>query len=238
MNTKKNIQIILTFIVAFITFSCSSDSSADNVSLKAKATLNPAAKNSSLAQKNNAVITISGFIINIKEIEFDMKDDDLENENLHSEIELQGPFELDLSSGNVAIDITSVDLPIAVYDKIQFKLHKSVNELSDMFGKSIQIKGDLNGIPFVFWHDIEEEVEVDYVNSTIDIVVNGTTEIATINFDLSAIFGAASTVDFSGVTDGNGNGIIEINPNNDDGNAAFADFLKNLLEEHSDLDED
>ncbi len=239
MKTKKITSILLGLFITLIAVSCSKDENSGNVALKAKATFNPLSPKTSVAQKNLSTIIISSFMINIKEIEFEIDDDnDDQNENLYSDLELKGPFELDLSSGNVSIDITSINLPLAVYDEIEFKLHKSVNELSELFGKSIQIKGELNGIPFVFWHNFEEEFEVDYVNNAVDVVVDGTSTSAIINFDLDAVFGSTSTIDFTGAKDGNGNGIIEINPNNDDGNASLADFIKNLLKDNCELEEE
>lgn len=238
MKTKKITSILLGVFITLTAVSCSKDEDSGNVALKAKATFNPLSPKTAVAQRNLSTITISSFMINIKEIEFEIDDDDDQNENLYSDLELKGPFELDLSSGNVSIDITSINLPLDVYDEIEFKLHKSNNNLSELFGKSIQIKGKLNGIPFVFWHNFEEEFEVDYVNNAVDVIVDGTSTSAIINFDLNAVFGSTSTIDFTGAKDGNGNGIIEINPNNDDGNASLADFIKNLLKDNCELEEE
>lgn len=231
--------LLVAFLMIAIS-SCTKDETTNdgNVSLKAKATLMNTASKSGETAKNLSNVAITSFKINIREIEFEIDDDDDTMEELYSEIELDGPFELDLSNGSTAIDITSVDLPNNVYDEIEFDLHKSTDSQSDLYGKSIEIKGEINGVPFVFWHDTEEEFEVDYNNNSVDVVVDGTSVVTTVNFDLSIIFGAASNIDFSTATDADQDGVIEINPNDDDGNNDLADFIKNLLEESSDLLDD
>ncbi len=233
--------LLVAFLMIAIS-SCTKDETTNdgNVSLKAKATLMNTTSKSGETAKNLSNVTITSFKINIREIEFEIDDDDDDDtmEELYSEIELEGPFELDLSNGSTAIDITSVDLPNNVYDEIEFDLHKSTDSQSDLYGKSIEIKGEINGVPFVFWHDTEEEFEVDYNNNSVDVVVDGTSVVTTVNFDLSIIFGAASNIDFSTATDADQDGVIEINPNDDDGNNDLADFIKNLLEESSDLLDD
>ena len=232
--------VLLVALMMIAISACSNDEVTNNgnVSLKAKASANTFANKFSEATKNQSTVTISSFKINISEIEFEIDDDDETEESLYSEIELEGPFELDLSAGNVAIDITTVNLPNNIYDEIEFDLEKSTDAQSDLYGKSIQIEGEIDGHPFVFWHDVEEEFEVDYSDNTIDVNVDGSNIVTTINFDLSIVFGTASVLDLSLATDADGDGVIEINPNDDDGNNELADFIKNLLEESSDLLDD
>ena len=47
-----------------------------------------------------------------------------------------------------------------------------------------------------------------------------------------------NSIDFSGAKDGNGNGIIEIGPNDVDGNHAFAHYFIGAILESFDLDGD
>ena len=107
-----------------------------------------------------------------------------------------------------------------------------------MFGKSILINGEINGVPFEFWHNAEEEFDIDYEDSVLNIIVDANTINTTINFDISTVFGATSSIDFSNAKDVDNDGIIEINPNNDDGNADLADLILDLLEESTDLSDD
>jgi len=246
MKTKKITQtIIAIFLVAF-TISCSKDNStallsSGSVALKAKATINnTVAKNSTFSK--GLSLNITSLKINIKNIEFGVNEKEGEltspNDSIYHNLELDGPFLLDLASGNTSIDIANVEIPNNVYDKVQFELNKNTDPNSSIYGKSIEINGDLNGVPFIFWTDAEEEMKINFSALNTNIVVDGTTTTTTINFDLSAIFGTASTIDFSTAVDGNADGVIEISPNNIDGNADLADLIKNLLKEGADLEND
>jgi len=256
-NYKITSMIIAIFITALI-ISCSKGSIATipatgNMLLKAKATITNTstaaptanlitATNNSSSTKGSSSFTISSIKINIKNIELSVneKEGDLINpsDSIYKDLELKGPFLLDLASGNTSIDIANTTIPNNVYDKVKFELNKSTDSSSTISGKSIEIKGNINGVPFVFWTDAEKEMEIKFLTSTTNIVVNGNTNTTTINFDLSAIFGNTSALDFSTAVDGNGDGIIEISPNNVDGNAKLADSIKNLLEEGADLEKD
>ena len=243
-------MLIIVFLLVIVS-SCSSDeaTSNGNIILKANSSINNLA-NKNEDSKNESVIDISSFKLNIKDIEFEI-DDDNENENENEdddndneneddnedfEFELKGPFELDLSNGE--FNIVNIEIPDNVYEEIEFILHKSIDSESEMFGKSIEIKGMINGYPFIFWHNTEEEFEIDFDDSNYNVIVNGNNIDLTINFDLNAIFGKYSNIDFSNLLDSDEDGVIEINPNNDDGNKELADFIIDLLEEESELDED
>ena len=152
-----------------------------------------------------------------------------------TDIEFEGPFELDLLNGSMSIDIAAADLPNDSYEEIAFYMDICSNAYSELYGKSILIKGTINDMPFVFWHNTNEEFEIDYSNTNDNLIIQGGSMTTTINFDLSLIFGAGSAIDFSLATDADGDGIIEINPNNDDTNKVIADQLKDLLEETANL---
>lgn len=250
MKTNKITPMIIAIFLIALTISCSKDNSiltdvasVGNVDLKAKATItNTTPKNSSSAKGLFNNLNITSLKINIKNIEFGVNENEGEhmnpNDSIYHDLELDGPFLLDLASGNTTIDIANVQIPNNVYDKVQFELNKNTNPNSTIFGKSIEIKGDINGVPFIFWTDAEEEMKVNFSATNTNIVVNGTTTTTTINFNLNTIFGAASTIDFSLAVDGNTDGIIEISPDNIDGNADLADLIKNLFEEGTDLEND
>lgn len=236
--TKFSLVLFLSIILMSVT-SCSKNDSTGNVVLKAKAiNTNPSSKVMFNAKSSVNTITITSFIINIGEIEFEVDDHDDQYEDLYKDIELEGPFELDLSNGNLSIDITSTELPNNVYSEIEFDLKKSTNTNSELFGKSIQIKGTLNGKPFVFWHDVDEEFEVDYPNAATNINIDENKLNIVISFNLTSIFGSTSVIDFSTALDRDGDGTIEINPKNDDGNAELAHQIKHLIKENSELDND
>jgi len=253
MKSTKLLKLVMILSIIFLV-SCSKGNPIlalkGSVALKATATINTAAKIGATAKSSSTTsTTITSFKINIGNIEFHRNEKEdtntTSNDSIYGDSELKGPFELDLASGNTSINIATVDIPNNIYDKINFELHKSKDANSDIFGKSVEIKGDINGTPFVFWTDAEEEMQVKFNTGTNspprkanNIVVTGTQTTTTINFNLSSIFGATSTIDFSSATDGNGDGIIEISPDNVDGNADLARTIKNLLEEDTDLEND
>jgi len=256
MKKYKITSMIIAVFITALTISCSKGSIATipktgNMVLKAKATITNTvastanlitATNNSSSAKSSSALTISSIKVNIKNIEFSVSEKEGEitspSDSIYKDLELRGPFLLDLASGNTSIDIANATIPNNVYDKVNFELNKSTDSSSTIFGKSVEIKGDINGVPFVFWTDAEKEMKIKFLASTTNIVVNGNTNTTTINFNLSAIFGNTSILDFSTAVDGNGDGVIEISPNNVDGNAQLADSIKNLLEEGTDLEND
>jgi len=239
MLKKMTPMYAITMCVMLLT-SCNNDtvSTDGNLKLKASATMQSAMSQKSTYAKEQTSVNITSFMINIAEIELEVEDDDDTIEELYMDTELQGPFELDLLSGSASIDIASANIPNNVYTEIEFDMDKNTNEESELFGKSILIKGTINDVPFVFWHDTDEEFEIDYPNASDNLIVEGGANVTVINFDLSLIFGAGSIIDFSLATDRDGDGVIEINPNNDDDNKEIADLIKDLLEESSDLLDD
>ena len=59
-----------------------------------------------------------------------------------------------------------------------------------------------------------------------------------INFDLSAVLGATGTVDLSMATDNDGDGVIVISPQDEDGNNALAEALKEAIKAQIELMDD
>lgn len=222
-----------------LTISCNNDRNAGFLSIKA------AAKYDNVKVKSNSAnVELSKFMINIREIELEYDDgseegnDETNNERLYDDVEFDGPFELDLLTGVAEVQVSSANVPMDTFEEIEFKMSPSQDDTSDLYGKSILVEGFINGTPFVYWHNTDEEFEVDYANATNDIVMNGGSTSIVINFDLNLIFGATSSIDFSSATDGNGDGVIEIYPGDMDGNSHLADTIKNLLHEGADLEDD
>ncbi|WP_028890775.1 hypothetical protein [Tenacibaculum sp. 47A_GOM-205m] len=219
--------------------SCTSDEgTSENLRIKASSTNTFSQSKTAARTVNNAEVTISEFKLNISEIELEFDDSYYETTNDNfidsdDEIELRGPFELDLLTGTT--NITSLELPKASYEEIEFEFDKNTDASSDMFNKTVVIKGTINAIPFIFWHDFEEEIEVDFENAVTDIVVSESLTDVTINFDLNAML---SQVDLSLAIDGNEDGTIEISPEDLDGNKDLADQLKEKLKAVAELLDD
>jgi hypothetical protein len=244
----KNLKTFLAlFVLLTVMASCSNDSGSSESSMKilARGVYNPNAanRNANGVTLNNNVV-LSSFKINLKEIEFefaegsddDDDDDDSSDDdgfyNGDDEFELNGPFELDLLNQNAVV--TTVTIPNGTYEEVEFKLHKSTNANSPMFNKSIEITGTINGTPFVFWHTIDEDFEIDYEDANQNLVVNNNSYDIVFNFDLNQVL---SLVDLSSAQDGDGDGTIEIGPNDTDGNQALANQIANSIEDSCDLDD-
>lgn len=258
----RNVKALLGILFLVLTMAaCSSDDSGSNngnnqLRIKASAVYSPTANRSANGAAINENVILTSFKINIKEIEFEFaedyyddndNDDDDDNDGYDDddnsydddgfygdddEFELSGPFELDLL--NQSSVVTTVTIPNGIYEEVEFKLDKNNNSSSEMFNKSIEIKGTIGGIPFVFWHNVEEDFEIDYEDTNQNLVVNNGSYELVFNFNLNQVL---SQVDISNATDGNGDGLIEISPNDSDGNQSLANVIKNKIKESCDLDD-
>jgi len=240
-----------TFVALFallaVMASCSNDSGSADSSMKimARGVYNPTAANRNANGVTlNSNVVLSSFKINLKEIEFEFAegydddngdDDSYDDDGFYNgddEFELNGPFELDLLNQNAVV--TTVTIPNGTYEEVEFKLHRNTNSSSPMFNKSIEITGTINGTPFVFWHNVDEDFEIDYEDANQNLVVSNNSYDIVFNFDLNQVL---STVDLSGAVDGDGDGLIEIGPNDTDGNQALANLIANSIEDSCDLDD-
>jgi hypothetical protein len=246
----KNLKtFVALFALLAVMASCSNDSGSGDSSMKimARGVYNPTAANRNANGVTlNSDVVLSSFKINLKEIEFefaegydddnDESDDDSYDDdgfyNGDDEFELNGPFELDLLNQNAVV--TTVTIPNGTYEEVEFKLYPSSNSNSPLFNKSIEITGTINGTPFVFWHNIDEDFEIDYEDANQNLVVSNNSYDIVFNFDLNQVL---SMVDLSGAVDGDGDGLIEIGPNDTDGNQALANLIANSIEDSCDLDD-
>lgn len=232
---------VMALSLAFVFTACSSDDDAktiaeDHGSLKivASATYgNLANRSTSNADEN---VSLSSFLVNFEEIELEFADeDDLGNSyGSDDDIELKGPFEFDLLSGD-SFQLVDIQIPNGVYEEIEFEFDKSKNPDSELYGKSMQLKGEINRTPFVFWHDFEEEIEIDFEDSEHNLVIENNEIDIFINFDLDAVL---AMVDLSTATDNDGDGVITISPRDQDVNNYLAEALKEAIKEQIDLMED
>lgn len=214
------------------------------------------AKSDIAAKEVGANISLSAFWINIEEFELEIEyegeyESEYESEaggeteeewdddgyyDFEDEFELEGPFEVDLLAGQV--ELMNISVPVGEFEELEFEFDKSTNPESELFGKSILVTGTLEGMPFVFWHDFNEEVEVDFEDVEQNITITEGTESITINFDITAIFNHDFGVDLSMAADGNGDGTIEISPMDEDGNNALAHAIKEAIKMHIELLDD
>ena len=250
LNLKRNTLFILT-LALLLGLSCSNDGTDPNagkLSISANSTFTNLTKSSSNRVAAGNVV-IEDFKLNISrfELEVDIEDDNYhEDQNEHwdddgfydyeDEIELMGPYELDLMSGQISI--LNVDVPNGVYDEMKFKFDVSTDPLSDLFGKSVLIQGTIDGTPFIFWQDFDDEVEVDFEDPQFDISVSQGAQGIVINFDLGQILDSVNGVDLTLANDGNQDGTIEISPEDPDGNNNLAEALRHKIKEYINLLDD
>lgn len=239
--------LILSFVLVI---SCSDDESSSTVTETAATTIGM--KASFDRGRSQADVTVSQFLINAEDFELEFNDDGLDGDDdginndddgtgsdsgYYTDIELDGPFELDLSQPGVVFPIANVEVPVGQYEELEFDIVRSQNPNSVLFQRSILIAGTIDGISFEFWHDFEEDLEVEYEDTNVDIVIESNGENIIINFDLGFLFDTA-VIDLSTAVDGNGDGIIEINPTDDDGNNALANQIKDAIKDAIDLLDD
>ncbi|MBT8257774.1 MAG: hypothetical protein KJO49_04845, partial [Bacteroidia bacterium] len=152
------------------------------------------------------------------------------------EFEFEGPFDLDLMSGQVTF--INANVPNGTYEELEFKFHKGTDPSSELFEKTILIRGTIDGMSFEFWDDFWDEIEIDFENPQVDITVQNDGNSIVVFFDLDSVINSAGGVDLSTAQDGNQDGLIEIYHNDPDGNSDLAQELRNLIRDHIDLLDD
>lgn len=232
MNVLKKMKFgVVALALATVFTACSSDDDATiapnqgNLKIAASATYNMA------ANRGTDNVNLAKFLVNFKEIELEIEEGFYDSDY---DIELKGPFEIDLLSGN-SIQLVDIEIPNGVYEEIEFEFDKSENSNSPLFGKSMELTGEINGQAFVFWHDFEDEIEIDYEDSNQKLVIDNNTKEVVINFDLNAVL---AMVDLSTATDGDGDGMITISPNDMDGNNDLSEALKQAIKVQIELMDD
>jgi hypothetical protein len=224
----KNLKTFIGILILTISLaSCSSDSSSTGkMAISAKATYtNP-------SSKLTTGVVLNSFKINVREIEFKLATaagksggsddngsgwDDDGTFDSSDEAELLGPWELDLL--NQTAQITTVAVPNGTYSEVEFKLSPSSVAASPIFGKTVEIKGTINGTPFEYWNNFDQKYEIHYQDAAQNLVISNGSYDLVLNYDLNQV---VNTINLISAVDGNGNGILEISPIDTDGNNALA----------------
>ncbi len=232
-NSVINSALALLFMASFT--SCKKDDETSiQQTVKFKAVYAP-------AKSTSSNVALSSFLINVEEIELDYDDDYYEgNDSLATDVELKGPFEVNLLKDGVALQKTiskTVNLPNGTYDEIEFELDYNENPNSSIYQKSIEIKGTIDGKQFIFWTNEEFEIEKEFENKL--VINNNNNQTITVSFDLTNLFNKNNGgVDLSGAKDENNNGVIEIYPGNNDGNNELYDAIEDAIWDFIDAYED
>lgn len=232
---KKTVLIIM--ISSLFIVGCSKDENDESrINLKMSATNTGTSSRSAFLQgKINENVTFTDFRISIRDVVF--KNDDDPNSNLDTdEIQFRGPYQIDLLNGSNALTQTigNIIVPDGIYKELRFKFHKDEDlpASDDLYDKSIYIEGTINDQPFIFWHDTSENLDV---GRSTGVQVGGGVVNFTVEFNISQFLSSLKQIDLTQATDGNGNGIIEIFPNDQDGNQNIAKDLKDNIKETADL---
>lgn len=228
-------KVLVAMMGVSFLMSCDNDnvaSNQENAVFKFSAVYN----NTTTAQRTANDIVINSFILNIEEIELEADEAEGVEGPFVSDIELQGPFVVDLIEGNSGIDqvLAEANLPEGNYEEIEFTINENNDSSSSIYTKSFVITGTINGVPFEFWHDEDLDFEIEFENGMITLQ-EGTATLINLQFDLNNLF---TLVDISGATDGNEDGIIQINPLDEDGNTDLADNIMDAIDDVADAFED
>lgn len=229
-------------LLALVISSCTNDStSGGNVTLKASAVSSTGKTSLTARTAATSTVVITDFKINIGKIKFetDMEDAMYSTDPKHDDVKLHGPFLLDLLDPNLTLSpfITSVNVPNARYEEIEFKFEKSTL-VGEMNGKTYLIKGTINGKPFIIWSDKDAEHELDFEDHNKDFTINGNDISLNIKIHLDTLMARLTALANQGLLlDTDGDGVIEISTGSDDSHNDIGELIKDLLKDETDLDD-
>lgn len=233
---------ILALLVIMISSCTDNASTSGNVTLKASA-VSTTGKTSTTARTAASTVVITDFKINIGKVKFELD----EEGEMHAtdsiydddDVKLMGPFLLDLLDPNKILSqiITSVNIPNAKYEDIKFKFEKSILP-GEMEGKTYLIKGTIDGKNFTIWSGKDAELEMDFADPIKDFTVTGDAVTLNIKIQLDAIMAKLTTLASQNLLlDTDGDGVIEISTDNDDGHHDIGEQIKSLIEQETNLDD-
>ncbi|MBS2209841.1 hypothetical protein KEM09_00390 [Carboxylicivirga mesophila] len=219
----------LLFAAIFVFSSCSKDEESGSV------TLSLTGINQTLKSAENSLVAdvkITDFKLSFRDVEFKLDESDLNA----TEVQFRGPYDVDLMNETDALSQTigTIDIPDGTYKVLRFKLHKDMDRLETdpLYDRSLFMKGTIDGTPFEFWHDTSENFDFEYTGG---IVVAGNNVEINVKFVIDQFLNSLYTIDLSKAVDLDEDGLIEINPDNEDGNSDMADKLKENIKEAADL---
>jgi hypothetical protein len=230
----KRIKLFLGIIGLFIfTISCSDDSNNAGGQMRvfAKGTyIDPGSNKADHGFPSNDIV-ITSFRINVDELtlKYFIPDDDDDNGETgrndsdghdYKKVTVMGPWELDLL--NQPIEIATVTIPNGHFKKAELELSKSLVITSPIYNKTVQITGTIDGTPFIFWHDFDQRLFLGYHNDDEIVIIHNNNNNLVFKFDLNELI---DMIDLSSAVDGDNDGVIEIGPDDSDGNNELAYML-------------
>lgn len=234
---KKVISLILGLSLLLFFASCSNDDPSPTGTVNLSVTSGGSNMiNTRISSRVKAAVEITDFKISIRDIIFktDVDDDGVSDDS--TEVAFRGPFQLDLLNGGDAVteSLGTAEIPNGVYDELRFKFHKDEDlPASDpLFDRSIFVSGTIGDVPFEMWHDTSENLDV---GRSTGVVVDGNQVNLTVVFTIDQFLNSLVQIDLTQAVDGNEDGVIEINTNDDDGNKDIADALKENIKAAADI---
>ncbi|MDD2475074.1 MAG: DUF4382 domain-containing protein [Dysgonamonadaceae bacterium] len=173
-------------------------------------------------------LNLEALYMNIAEIEFEISDE-MEDvlpggDKVYTDVELKGPFPINLLSKEVqnGLTLSTTKVPNGIYDEIEFEFDVYKGEhkgFENLLGNTIYASGSFDlgeiVIPFVIKSKEEMEVELEYENEPLVLDGSSSKIFIDINLDkvvLELINNAA--VDFAGATkEEDGSILIDKNTN-------------------------
>ncbi len=146
---------------------------------------------------------------------------------------LQGPdlIELNYYLGGYDIRIDSTNVPNGLYQNLDFEITPCQwpESIQGMHGKSIRLELAIGNTPIRYWHNGEIKIKT-YLPDSLLTIAKGIPVSLMIYFDLNkALDPQLGGIDLSKAVDGNHDGIISVDPTNEDGNAELADDVFNAI---------
>ncbi len=234
MNLRRNLQTMLLAVSATaVVASCTSEDEAAPLEAQSEVTISatvanseddPNARTTNLVYGNFAISDIRMSIDNVKLILRATSN----NSNKPTIVQLRSnePKTLSLvKDGEVTVaPIGNAMAYNGVYGKLDFELVKAqdVSEDDEMYGYSVIAKATWFDTPAIVYLDIEDKVELMFNKG---LEVDGAQDLLlTMYFDK-----ILENIPPSLVSDGNGDGLVELGPNNVDGNGeAYEAIIANI----------
>lgn len=231
----KNLNYLILLMLNLAIIGCSNNNEDGSINLTFSATNTNTSRLTFNQKASLANVIFTDFRISIRDVVFKNEDDN--NSSLDTdEIRFRGPYQIDLLNGSDALSQTigKVFVPDGRYKEIRFKFHKDEDlpSTNELFDRSIYLAGTVDGVPFVFWHDTSENLDV---GRSTGVLVQGNSVNLTVQFDISQFLNSLNQIDLGQANDDNNDGIIEIFPNDRDGNQDIAADLKENIKMAADL---
>lgn len=175
-------------------------------------------------------VTLTDFQLSIRDIKFKREGVDPVTGLEAADVELSGPFFLDLLTGDILLDevIGNASVEPGVYDGIRFVLHKDV-DFPPQADASVYLAGTVNGTDFTMWHDTGENFDLSGTNGF--TVEEGVPSSLIVDFKLDSILDG---INFTGADFAQA-----ISPDAPDTyNNDLADLLKDNIKAAADFGED